>query len=232
MNKKNILWVRLGEVDSTNSYAKTKRAEKFDLIVTAKRQTGGRGTKGRSFSSEEGGLYFTKLSFYDNFPAKNAFKIMIGAAVSVCEVLSFYGLSPAIKWPNDIHVGGKKICGILIENEFSGRNISSSVVGIGLNVCNLLPAELADIATTLLLESGKEYSVDEVAQRLADELEKGRSMQEYRRYLGYVGENVTLLVGEEKISAVLLGVEEDGRLVVQAAEEKKILAAGEVTLRL
>ncbi len=232
MNKKNARWERLEEVKSTNDYAKAKRAEKSDLIVTAKRQTSGRGTKGRSFSSQEGGVYLSKLRFYENLPAKEAFKIMIGAAVSVCEVLSAYGLSPKIKWPNDIHVGGKKICGILIENEFSGDQVSSSVVGIGLNLQNPLPDELADIATTVFLEKGTVLSVDETAERLVVALEREYSIADYRRYLGYVGEEVTLVMGEEKTSAILLGVEEDGRLAVEIAGERKLLAAGEVTLRL
>ena len=110
--KKEVVWQRFDEIDSTNEYAKTKRQEGKDLIVTAKRQIGGRGTKGRSFSSEEGGVYLTKLSFYDNFPAKEAFKIMAQAAVAVCETLQYYGLQPKIKWVNDVYVNDKKICGI------------------------------------------------------------------------------------------------------------------------
>lgn len=116
---------------STQEYAREKRAEGQDLIVTAEVQTGGKGTKGRSFESKKGGVYVSKLSFYEKFPAREAFQIMAGAASAVCETLRKLGLDPVIKWPNDIFVNGKKICGILIENVFSGAEISSSIVGIG-----------------------------------------------------------------------------------------------------
>lgn len=67
---------------------------------------------------------------------------MANASVAVCRTLENYGLTAEIKWPNDVYVQGKKICGILIENVFSGDRISSSVVGIGVNVNNSLPEEL------------------------------------------------------------------------------------------
>ena len=75
--------IHFEEIDSTNNYAKDRRKDKEDLIITAKRQTGGRGTKGRSFVSEEGGVYLTKLVFYDNFPADKVFLVMARTAVAV-----------------------------------------------------------------------------------------------------------------------------------------------------
>ncbi len=231
MNEKKTRWLRLEEVGSTNDYAKAMRHRKEDTLITAKRQTGGRGTKGRSFSSGEGGLYLSKLSFYENFPAKEAFLIMVCAATAVCETLALYGFQPTIKWPNDIHVSGKKICGILIENAFSGAFVSSSVVGIGLNINNVLPDELTEIATTMQKEGGQVFSVEEVAKRLAAALEKKWTVQDYKNYLGYVGERVTLLCGEEKISALLLGVDEEGKLQAEVNGEKKVLSSAEVSLR-
>ena len=139
---------------STQDYAKEKRPDGVDLVVTAVCQTGGKGTKGRSFSSQKGGVYLSKLTFYEDLSVKSAFKIMISGAVAVCETLRFYGLEPLIKWPNDIWVNDKKICGILIENVFSGDRVRSSVVGIGLNVSNSLPADLTEIATTMALAMG------------------------------------------------------------------------------
>ncbi len=231
MNDKTIEWIRLEETPSTNELAKVKRAEGRPLFIVAKRQSGGKGTKGRSFSSNEGGAYLSLLRFYENFSAKNAFEIMCGGAVAVCETLAYYGVSPCIKWPNDIFVGGRKICGILIENTFSGGNISSSIVGVGLNINNPLPDELREIATSVYLETGKRLSVDEVTARLGENLLLPCSMEKYRRYLGFVGEKVTLLVGEESLPAVLLGVEEDGRLRVKTEEGETLLFSAEVSLR-
>ncbi len=232
MNEKNIRWIRLEEVGSTNDYAKALRGAGESLVVTAKRQSGGRGTKGRSFSSLEGGVYLTLLRFYEDFPAKNAFEITCGGAVAVCETLAYYGLNPVIKWPNDIFVNGKKICGILIENTFSGSAVSSSVVGIGVNVCNPLPLDLEGIATSMLLASGKTFSVEEVAERLVCELLKPCSMDKYRAYLGFMGEKVTLLLGENRLSATLLSVEEDGKLRVKTEEGEKLLSSAEVSVRI
>ena len=98
--------VHFERIASTQDYAKEQRANKQDLIVTADVQTGGKGTKGRSFESGKGGVYLSKLSFYQNFPAQDAFQIMAGAASAVCETLQGLGLAPVIKWPNDIFVNG------------------------------------------------------------------------------------------------------------------------------
>ena len=222
--------IHFTEIDSTNNYAKDKRAEKQDLIITAERQTGGRGTKGRSFESKEGGVYLTTLRFYENFLARDAFKIMSGAAVAVCETLRFYGLQPVIKWANDVFINGKKICGILIENTLSGDKISSSVVGIGLNVNSLFEGELKNIATSMFLEGGKNFSVEEVTERLIAELLKDRSIEEYRAYLGFMGQSVTLILGDERVPATLLSVDDEGRLCVEIAGEARLFSSAEVSI--
>lgn len=219
------------EISSTNDYVKSKRAEGKNYIVTADCQSGGRGTKGRSFSSNEGGVYLTKLDHYTDFPAKNVFLIMANAAVSVCETLAFYGLKPVIKWANDIHLNGKKICGILIENTFSGANIASTVVGVGLNVFNALPTELDGIATTLERETGKRYSVAEVRERLIENLGKNHGFSKYLEYIGYMGEEAELIFAEKTVTAKLLCVDETGGLWVEIAGEKRRVSAGEVSLR-
>ena len=216
---------------STQAYIKEKRAFREDLIVTADRQTGGKGTKGRSFSSSEGGVYLSKLSFYQNFPTKKAFQIMMGAAVAVCKTLRFYGLNPVIKWPNDVFVNDRKICGILIENTFSGGNISSSIVGIGLNVYNELPSELVNIATTMEKETGKIFPVNEVRTRLIEELSLGATAREYQSYLGYMGREVSLILGDERVPGRLLFVDEEGGLWVNIQGEKRRLTAAEVSIR-
>ncbi len=232
MNKREVRYVRFDKIPSTNDYAKEKRGEKQDLIVVAKTQTGGRGTKGRSFSSSEGGVYLTKLTFYDDFSAKDGFLIMTNAAVAVCRTLQAFGILPCIKWPNDIYVNGKKICGILIENTFSGNRIANSVEGIGLNVNNRLEKELQDIATTMQEVAKRTFSVDEVEQKLVEELFKKTSIEEYRSYLGFLGERVHLLLNDERIPATFLCVDEEGGLWVEIQGEKKRFTSAEVSVRL
>ena len=227
-----ITRVHFEEVPSTNDYAKEKRGDCKPLFVTASRQSKGRGTKGRSFVSNDGGVYLSALRYYENFPAKEAFKIMAFAAVAVCETLRFYGVAPVIKWANDIFVGDKKICGILLENVFSGSNVASSVVGIGLNVNGRFTGELVEIATTMQAQTGRTFSVEEVTQKLIEELQKERTMAEYLAYIGYMGREVTLILGEEKVRATFLSVDEEGGLLVDFGGEKRRLTTAEVSVRL
>ena len=218
------------ELDSTNEYVKSKRLEGVDRIAVAKRQTGGRGTKGRLFSSEVGGVYLSKLCFPNNLLAKDAFSIMAGAAVAVCKTLSRFGLNPVIKWANDVYVHDKKICGILIENVFSGQFVRSSVVGIGLNVCNVLPDELSSIATTMYQETGRNFSVEEIRDTLIAELNAPHSMAEYLSYLGYMGRTVRLIFSDRSVHGTLISVDEEGGLTVEIDGQRQRLTSAEVSL--
>ena len=232
MNREhNIHIYRFDCLPSTQEYCKEHRDTGEEMAVFAACQSGGKGTKGRSFESKKGGVYVSKLSFYEKFPAREAFQIMAGAASAVCETLRKLGLDPVIKWPNDIFVNGKKICGILIENVFSGAEISSSIVGIGLNVYNELSEELNGIATTVKRETGKEFSVEEVTKSLLRELEKPVSMQTYLSYIGYMGSKATLYFGDERVPATLLSVDEQGGLLVEIEGKTKRLTAAEVSVR-
>jgi BirA family biotin operon repressor/biotin-[acetyl-CoA-carboxylase] ligase len=224
--------IHFDELDSTNNYVKGMREEKKNLIVVAARQTQGRGTKGRSFASGVGGVYLSRLTFHRQLPAAEAFKIMAGAAVAVCKTLEHYQLAPKIKWVNDIHVHGKKICGILIENVFSGTYVESSVVGIGINVRNELPEELKEIATSILEATGKKASVKAVVKRLIKELAKNYGMDEYRSYLGYMGEYATILIGDERVHGRLISVDDEGGLLAEVDGKIRRFAAAEVSVRM
>ena len=220
------------EIASTNDYAKSRLSLGQNLLVTAKRQTGGRGTKGRSFSSDKGGVYLTKLTFYGEEDKKTAFEILFSTAVAVCKTLQFYGLQPVIKWSNDIFVNDKKICGILIENTFSGQKIRASVVGVGVNINNALPEELKEIATTVKAETGKEYPVEEIRERLIENLHKDYSVEEYLSFIGYLGREITLILGEERIPATLLSVDKEGGLWVKIDGKERRFVSAEVSVRI
>ena len=228
----NVKIVRFESIDSTSNYAKDLRENGEDVVVWAEMQTGGRGTKGRSFSSGKGGVYLSALRFYENFPASQAFQIMQNAAAAVCETLVSFGITPQIKWPNDIYVNGKKICGILIENTFSGANVSSSVVGIGINVYNALEEELAEIATTMLQETGKRFSVEKVGETLMEKLFEKDIYKRYVSYVGWLGQEVSLLVGENVVRAKLISVDEQGNLHAETDGEVRRYAAAEISLRI
>lgn len=224
--------IRFDEIGSTSDYAKELIAKNENVVVIATKQTGGKGTKGRSFSSNEGGVYLTKLCFYDNFFAKDAFLVMARTAVAVCKTLEDFDLKPKIKWANDVFVANKKICGILIENIFFGNKISSSLIGVGLNVNNDLPEELNEIATTMRLQKREIVDFQAVESKLLGYLNEKFSMDEYIKRVGYLNEEVTLLSAEEELTATLLRVEKDGGLVVKTVDGERKVFSGEISIRI
>lgn len=222
--------IELDSVNSTNEYI--KNLDGTDIIVCAKRQTGGKGTKGRSFSSFEGGLYISLLRRPEKFKADKAFKIMINASVAVCETLKSFGVNPVIKWANDVLINGKKICGTLIENTVSSNLITCYIVGMGININNALPAEIEDIATSLKKETGKAFSVEDVKSKLCENLQKEYSVNRYKSYINWFDKKVKLLIDGKEIFAVAKDVDETGRLTCEIDGEIKKISSAEVSLRI
>jgi len=110
--------------------------KKDSLVVVADFQTAGKGCGSNSWESERGkNLTFSMLIHPQNIPANEQFHITEVVSVALCETLEhFINNKVEIKWPNDIYVGNRKICGILIENRLQGSEIKDSIIGIGLNV--------------------------------------------------------------------------------------------------
>ncbi len=223
--------IELSECDSTNEYLKRLDGEE-DTIVTALRQTAGKGTKGRSFSSADGGLYLSVMRFYESFPAANAFEIMINSCVAVCKTVEGFGIKPVIRWANDVLVNGRKICGTLIENTFAGANIRRSIVGMGINVNNELPPELRQIAVSMREILGKRLSLQTVKKALIANLQKSFTINDYKKYIDWFGKEVVLRTDKESYTATALDVTADGRLVVSRDGKIIEISSAEVSLRL
>lgn len=222
--------IELEEVDSTNEYC--KRLGTGNLIVTATRQTAGKGTKGRSFLSDEGGLYVSVMKQYDNFLAADAFRIMVNACVAVCKTVQFFGLNPVIRWANDVLVNGRKICGTLIENTFSGSYISRSIVGMGINVNNALPDGLKAIATTMSTELKKPVPVNSVRSELIKNLRRDYTMEDYKSFINWFGKQVDIITANGILTATAVDVDYDGGLLCVVAGSVKKINCAEVSLRL
>lgn len=223
--------IELAECDSTNEYLKRLNGEE-DTIVTALRQTAGKGTKGRSFSSADGGLYLSVMRFYENFSAANAFEIMINSCVAVCKTVEGFGIKPVIRWANDVLVNGRKICGTLIENTFAGANIRRSIVGMGINVNNELPPELSQIAVSMCKILGNRLSLQTVKKALIANLQKSFTIDDYKNYIDWFGKEVVLRTDKESYTATALDVTADGRLVVSRDGKIVEISSAEVSLRL
>lgn len=210
---------------STNDYCETREFGE-DTAIIAREQTGGKGTKGRSFSSPRGGVYLSLVRYYP-CKAENSFSLMIASCMAVVKTLELYGVSADVKWPNDVFLNGKKICGILIKNSFEGENVKKSITGIGVNVNNDIPKALADIAINLKSVVG-EVDIDEFYKRLIENLYADYSVDEYRSRNIVLGKEITVIKNGESRKAVAEDVAADGSLVLKGGER---LFYGEVTIR-
>lgn len=221
---------RFDSIPSTQDFLREKRALGENAVAVARSQSGGKGTKGRSFESREGGLWLSILLFHEGVLAQDGFLMMARSAVAVCKTLEDYGLQPKIKWANDVFVAGKKICGVLTENVCRGNLITSTLFGIGLNVNNALGEELQNIATTLREQTGVEYDLQEVEGRLLAHFFAPFAFSEYVERLAFLGEEIAFCVGESTFVATLLGVSERGELLLEVDGRSVKYAYGEISL--
>ncbi len=215
------------EVASTNDELKKLKDPAEDVLMIARRQSGGRGSKGRSFSCEKGGAYLSLLRL-NPCKAEESFSIMITAAVAVVKTLAAFDVTASVKWPNDIFAGGKKICGILIENVFEGDTVARSIVGIGVNLNNPLPAELKNTATSVYEITGHKADIDTFVATLAYNLYQKYTIDEYRQSLGILGKKIKIIRGDETFDGVAKDVLPNGNLLLESGE---ILTAAEITVR-
>lgn len=212
-------------LSSTNDYCETREFGE-DTAIIAREQTGGKGTKGRSFSSPRGGVYLSLVRYYP-CKAENSFSLMIASCMAVVKTLELYGVSAGVKWPNDVFLNDKKICGILIKNSFEGENVKKSITGIGVNVNNDIPKDLADIAINLKSIVG-EVDIDEFYKRLIENLYADYSVDEYRSRNIVLGKEITVIKNGESRKADAEDIAADGSLVLKGGER---LFYGEVTIR-
>lgn len=203
--------------------------------LIAARQSGGRGRRGRTFASPEGGVYLSTLLR----PAQPTDPGLITCRAAVAAARAVESLCPAeigIKWVNDLYLNGRKLAGILAEGILAPDGaLSAVVVGIGLNVCGTLPPELDSIATTLEQE-GFPLTRETVAAAFLNEWERVQTdpawMAEYRRRSLVLGRDVTVLQGNTTYPATALSVTDGGHLRVRTADGETELTSGEVSVRL
>ncbi len=141
-------------------------------VVTAARQTAGRGRLGRQWLSEpDGGLYLSLVLRPDVAPGAAPLLTLV-AGLGVAELVrSVTGLNCDIRWPNDIMIRGRKCAGVLVEMETREDRVAHAIVGIGLNLnYRRFGADLVDSATSLLLETGSRHEAGSVLQPLLDAL--------------------------------------------------------------
>lgn len=225
---KSLLW--LEEISSTQDFVKEKQLP-VGMVVVANRQTSGRGRLGRSWHSPEGGLYFS-LSL--PVGTRDERTLPLVAAQSVAHYLKELGFMPAIKWVNDVYVGGKKVCGVLIE-----RLRERIVLGVGINLNQESFPEGLD-AVSLRMLSGKTYHRVDFLLELLTYLEEDLQRLQREGFGGFrkdieerllFKESEVILYTPEPIVGILQGIGEDGSLLLRTQEGLKAFSVGDITLR-
>ena len=171
-------------VVSTNSEMAADRRNLEDFTTyAAVCQSGGRGQKGNAWLSE-GGMNLTFSTFVKpaDIPVAEQFSISQAGALAITDYLESKGVSATIKWPNDIYVGEGKICGILIENTLGSGLISSSIIGIGLNVNQTSFDGSLPNPVSLKNITGEDYDIRQELTSLLDALHVRLTAIESRRY--------------------------------------------------
>ena len=230
--------------DSTNSVALTlaSKGAEHGTVVVAEEQTAGRGRLGRAWHSEKSsGIYVSVILRPPLAPsAAPILTLMAGLAVQQA-ILCSTNLAADIRWPNDVLISGKKVCGILTEMNGELDRLHFVVLGIGINVNHrALPDELKAIATSLRLEAGKPVSRVHVLIALLRELEKHYQLllREGGQAIATgwaaastfaAGKTVRVLTGTGEYQAVTAGLDARGALRVRRGDgREEILVAGEV----
>ena len=147
--------IHLSDIDSTNNFAAKLLSQNLcqnGAVIMADVQTQGKGQRGNIWLSESGKNLLSSFVFKpDNLSVENQIALTWATSLSLLKTLRKFNIEALIKWPNDILVGGKKIAGILIENQLQGTRISCSIIGIGLNLNQTFFDDLN--ATSVLLET-------------------------------------------------------------------------------
>ena len=172
MTGKNTIF--LTEVESTNNYANQlvlSKAAEHGTVVLAQYQNKGKGQQGNSWESEPGkNLLASIILFPDFLSAAKQFYLSKIASLSIVDFLKTETNGIAIKWPNDIYIQHKKVAGILIENAIKGQNLSSSIIGIGLNLNQELFETDAPNPVSLKQVLAKDYDIENVAETIYDNM--------------------------------------------------------------
>ncbi|MBU5232588.1 biotin--[acetyl-CoA-carboxylase] ligase [Agathobacter rectalis] len=234
-------------IDSTNTKAQ-ELAEKgypSGTLVVADKQESGKGRRGRSWVSPSGTGIFMTLMIKPDINPNNASMLTLVAALAVAKAItSVTGEEALIKWPNDIVVNSKKVCGILTEMNAQFDYINHIVVGIGINVHNeSFPEEISQMASSLMIEAGGKrfHRAQIIAETMSyfeqyyDTFLKTQDLsalvREYDELLVNMNKAVRVLDPKEPFDGKAMGITPKGELIVDTWESRKLVSSGEVSVR-
>ena len=234
-------------IDSTNTKAQ-ELAEKgypSGTLVVADKQESGKGRRGRSWVSPSGTGIFMTLMIKPDINPNNASMLTLVAALAVAKAItSVTGEEALIKWPNDIVINGKKVCGILTEMNAQFDYINHIVVGIGINVHNeSFPEEISQMASSLMIEAGgKRFHRAQIIAETMSYFEQyydtfletqdlSALVREYDELLVNRNKSVRVLDPKEPFDGKAMGITPKGELIVDTWESRKLVSSGEVSVR-
>jgi BirA family transcriptional regulator, biotin operon repressor / biotin---[acetyl-CoA-carboxylase] ligase len=218
------------EIDSTNDVAKELADEGAEegTIVIAEIQSRGRGRLGKKWISPSGGVWMT-IILRPKISSVNIPQITLVTGVAVAETIkNEYELDVGIKWPNDILIGKRKVCGILIEADSRTDTIDYLVVGIGIDAnvdIDQFPPNLRGGATSLKRELNKEISCVELVQRFLENFENiynefnegkfSNILKDWRKYSKTIGSYVEVIKKGKTVKGEAVGVNKQGNLIME-----------------
>jgi len=218
-------------VRSTSEWAKelvTMGAEE-GTVTLAQTQTAGRGRLGSNWASPVGGLWFS-IVLRPSQKASEAIKLVFMASLAVAEVLhEKYRLRTETKWPNDVLVNGKKICGVLVEMKTKGEDVNHAIVGVGLNANfypdDALPESVRANATSIENELGRKIRLESLLEALLEKMEKtycGSAqgglawiLERWKTYAGFLGHRIAVSDQKERLEGLALDVDPEGALILK-----------------
>ena len=233
------------ETDSTNLWIKrlAKEGASEGTLALAEFQSAGRGRLGRSWEVPEGTSVMMSILLRPKFEPQYAPTLTLVMGMAVAKAVKSLGFDVSIKWPNDVVVSHKKICGILTEMGVRDGKIDYAVIGVGINVnIKEFPEEMADKATSLYLESGKEFDRSQIPGLVMEAFEKyyekfaatcdlSGLKEEYESILANYNQPVRVLA-KEPYEGVARGITDGGELLVEKTDGTIVaVSAGEVSVR-
>ncbi len=235
-------WIKLDKVASTNLHASSLLNGgrlKDEIIVVADYQDAGRGQGDHSWHSDPGkNLLMSLLLFPAFLSASSQFQLSRVASLAICDALDSLDMEPVIKWPNDILTPKGKIAGILIEHGIVGKNISHTIVGLGINVNQTDFPNFPVPATSISREKGITASLQTLAETVVDrimvrygELRNGQSAQLEQEFLDrlYLRDKPAIFkTREEKFQGIIRGVSNLGELQVERDGEIFTFSHGDI----
>lgn len=237
--------ILLKSTDSTNN--ELKRLARINIesgtVVCAYSQTTGKGRFGRQWQSDNGGLYFSFILRAD-LPPSDIASITLSAGYAVCLAIREYtGLDAKIKWPNDIIIENRKVCGILTEMAAQSDRMDYLITGIGINVNNAaFSEEIRHKATSLLIETGKNTDKTDFFRTVLEYLDKIMTsfmisvsldeMENFKKLCATLGRNVSVQRGERTLTGKAVDITPMGELVIETENHAKVnISSGEVTVQ-